>query len=65
MTQSYKAGLGTLTHTPSPMKFLNQVLERPKDERAYMVIVTGHPAKDASVPVISKKALEEIAQFRD
>lgn len=65
LTALHMAGLGTLTHTPSPMKFLNQVLGRPKDERAYMVIVAGHPAKDASVPVISKKALEEIAEFRD
>jgi nitroreductase len=65
LTALHKAGLGTLTHTPSPMKFLNQVLGRPKDERAYMVIVAGHPAKDASVPVIGKKTLEEIAEFRD
>ena len=61
----HKAGLGTLTHTPSPMKFLNEVLERPKDERAYMLIVAGHPAKDAAVPVIGKKSLEEISEFRD
>lgn len=65
LTALHKAGLGTLTHTPSPMKFLNEVLGRPKDERAYMVIVAGHPAKDATVPVISKKALENISEFRD
>ncbi len=59
----HHAGLATLTHTPSPMKFLNEVLERPKDERAYMVIVAGHPAEGAEVPVISKKSLEEIAEF--
>lgn len=64
LTALHKAGLGTLTHTPSPMKFLNEVLDRPKDERAYMVIVAGHPAEDARVPVISKKPLDEIAEFR-
>ena len=59
----HSAGLATLTHTPSPMKFLNEALERPADERAYMVIVAGHPAEDATVPVISKKTLEEISEF--
>lgn len=59
----HNAGLATLTHTPSPMRFLNEVLERPRDERAYMLIVAGHPAKDARVPVISKKSLEEISEF--
>ena len=65
LTALHQAGLGTLTHTPSPMKFLNEVLERPKDERAYMVIVVGHPAEDAKVPVITKKSLDEIAEFRE
>lgn len=60
----HQAGLATLTHTPSPMKFLNEVLGRPKDERAYMLIVAGHPADGAQVPVIDKKSLEEIAEFR-
>jgi len=59
------AGLATLTHTPSPMKFLNELLERPKDERPYMLIVTGYPAEDAKVPVIGKNPLEKIASFRD
>ena len=45
------------------MKFLNEVLGRPKDERAYMLIVAGHPADDATVPVIEKKPLEDIATF--
>ena len=58
------AGLATLTHTPSPMKFLNTVLERPATERAYMLIVTGFPAEDATVPVISKEPLESIATFK-
>lgn len=65
VTALHKAGLATLTHTPSPMKFLNEALNRPKDERAYMVVVAGHPAEDAEVPVISKKSLEEISEFRE
>ena len=59
----HQAGLATLTHTPSPMKFLNEVLNRPKDERAYMLIVAGYPADGARVPVINKKSLEEISEF--
>jgi len=58
------SGLGTLTHTPSPMKFLNQLLGRPVDERPYMLIVTGYPADDAMVPVIGKEPLERIASFK-
>jgi nitroreductase len=61
----HNAGLATLTHTPSPMKFLNEILERPADERAYMIIVAGHPDDDAVVPVIGKKSLDEIAAFRE
>ncbi len=57
------AGLVTLTHTPSPMKFLNQLLGRPKDERAFMIIVAGYPAPDAVVPVIGKQSLGKIATF--
>lgn len=59
----HHAGLVTLTHTPSPMKFLNQLLDRPKDERPYMLIVTGYPASDATVPVIGKQPLNEISTF--
>ena len=57
------AGLATLTHTPSPMKFLNQLLDRPKEERPFMIVVAGYPAADAEVPVIEKEPLEEIATF--
>ena len=57
------AGLVTLTHTPSPMKFLNELLDRPVDERPYMLVVTGYPAEDARVPVIGKEPLERIASF--
>jgi nitroreductase len=61
----HHAGLVTLTHTPSPMKFLNRVLERPKEERAYMIIVAGYPEESATVPVICKQPLEEIATFKE
>ena len=61
----HSAGLATLTHTPAPMGFLSQILERPKNERPYMLIVAGHPADDATVPAASleKKPLEEISSF--
>jgi nitroreductase len=59
------SGLVTLTHTPSPMGFLGEVLDRPKHERAFMLVVTGYPAEDAEVPVIGKRPLEEIATFLD
>jgi len=54
------AGLATLTHTPSPMKFLQEILERPENERATMILTVGYPADDAEVPDISKKPLDEI-----
>jgi len=59
----HHAGLATLTHTPSPMGFLNAILSRPRDERPYVLLVTGYPADDAVVPKISKRPLEEIATF--
>ena len=61
----HNAGLATLTHTPSPMKFLNQLLDRPVTERPYMLIVTGFPSSDAKVPVIGKEPLENIATFKE
>ena len=54
------AGLATLTHTPSPMGFLNAICGRPENEKAYILLVVGYPAADAMVPVISKKPLDEI-----
>jgi len=54
------SGLATLTHTPSPMKFLAEILGRPANERPYVLIPVGYPAADAQVPVISKKPLDEI-----
>jgi nitroreductase len=56
----HQAGLATLTHTPSPMKFLSEILERPENERATMIIAVGYPAEDAVVPDIGKKSLDEI-----
>ncbi|WP_026416919.1 nitroreductase family protein [Actinomadura oligospora] len=56
----HQAGLATLTHTPSPMKFLNEVCERPREERAYVVIPVGYPADGAMVPDITKKPLDDI-----
>ena len=59
----HRAGLATLTHTPSPMGFLRDILKRPSNEKAAMILVVGHPAADAQVPRIAKKPLEEIATF--
>ena len=58
-------GIATLTHTPNPMKFLNQILQRPSNERPYVLLVVGHPAKTAMVPRAAtvKKSLEQIATF--
>ncbi|HEX8651945.1 MAG TPA: nitroreductase family protein [Pyrinomonadaceae bacterium] len=56
------AGLATLTHTPSPMRFLSEILERPKNEKPYVLIPVGYPALDARVPDIERKPLEEIMQ---
>ena len=60
---AHHAGLVSLTHTPSPMGFLNEILGRPPNERPMLILVVGHPAGDAVVPEITKKALEEIATF--
>ena len=56
----HNAGLATLTHTPSPMKFLQEILGRPKNEVPFVLIPVGYPAKDAKVPDIKRKSLEEI-----
>lgn len=60
----HHAGLVALTHTPSPMGFLREVLERPANEKPVMVIVTGYPADDARVPQLERKPLTEIATFK-
>lgn len=59
----HRAGLASLTHTPSPMRFLNEILGRPAGERPFVLLVTGFPAADARVPDIGRKGLEEIATF--
>jgi hypothetical protein len=53
-------GLATLTHTPSPMGFLSKILNRPANEKPYLLLPVGYPAKDAQVPDIPKRPLEEI-----
>ena len=62
---SYQLGIVRLTHTPNPMKFLNQILERPSNERLYVLLVVGHPAETAMVPRAAtvKKSLEQISTF--
>jgi nitroreductase len=65
ITALHRAGLATLTHTPSPMKFLNEILGRPKSERPFLLLVTGYPADDARVPDIKRKPLEEYSSFID
>lgn len=59
----HNAGLVTLTHTPSPMKFLTKVLDRPSNERPYLLLPIGYPKKPIYVPNISRKGLEDIAVF--
>ncbi len=59
----HHAGLATLTHTPAPMRFLNDILGRPRHEKPFLILVTGLPAADAEVPRIGKKPLEEICRF--
>ena len=63
ITAIHNAGLVSLTHTPSPMGFLNDILHLPPDEKPFLLLVVGYPAEDAQVPVIQKKSLEEIATF--
>ena len=58
------SGLATLTHTPSPMQFLREILERPPNERPFVLIPVGYPAEDATVPVIEKKTLADIVVRR-
>jgi nitroreductase len=59
----HHAGLATLTHTPSPMGFLNEIVGRPANERPFLLLVVGYPAEGARVPKIAKKSLGEIATF--
>ncbi len=65
LTALHHAGLVCLTHTPSPMKFLNELLGRPTSERPLLLLVTGYPADDAQVPDIKRKPLHEFTSFFD
>lgn len=59
----HKAGLVTLTHTPSPMNFLQDILKRPSNERAFLLMPVGYPANGAKVPSLDRKSLDEVADF--
>ena len=59
----HNAGVATLTHTPSPMRFLNELLDRPSHERAFLLLVAGFPSRTAEVPDIGKRPLSELATF--
>ena len=59
----HNAGLATLTHTPSPMKFLNAIFGRPVSEKPLMLVVTGYPCEGAKVPSITRKSLDQISSF--
>jgi len=63
ITACHQAGLVTLTHTPSPMRFLNKILGRPSQERPFLLLAVGYPAEAAWVPDIARKKMEEIASF--
>ena len=64
LTALHFAGLATLTHTPSPMGFLEKILKRPKNERAYIMIPVGYPAEDAMVPNLKKKPYSETIMIK-
>ena len=63
LTAIHQAGLASLTHTPSPMNFLEKVLDRPPNEKAYMLIPVGHPTPDCTVPDLHRKDLDEMSVF--
>ncbi len=63
ITALHNAGLATLTHTPSPMGFLNEIMQRPSHEKAFLLLVVGYPEDGAQIPDITKKSLSEISSF--
>ena len=63
ITAIHKAGLATLTHTPSPMGFLHEILNRPKNEKPFLLLPVGYPADNVKVPNISKKKFEDVAEI--
>jgi len=64
VTAVHSCGLVSLTHTPSPMGFLNRILDRPSHEKPFVLLVVGHPVENALVPDITRKQLDEISSFR-
>lgn len=64
ITALHQVGIASLTHTPSPMKFLNKILKRPENEKPFLVLVVGYPAKNVKVPNIIRKKLTEISDFK-
>ncbi len=64
ITALHQTGLVSLTHTPSPMRFLNAILDRPQHERPFLILVVGHPAPDATVPAITRKPFDRVASHR-
>jgi nitroreductase len=63
ITAVHQAGLVSLTHTPSPMRFLNEILDRPPNERPYLLLAVGYPASGAKVPRIRKRPLSKSCDF--
>lgn len=63
LTAIHEAGLCSLTHTPSPMAFLSKILNRPVNEKAFLLIPVGYPAEDCQVPVLERKGLDEVSVF--
>ena len=63
ITALHLSGLATLTHAPSPMGFLREILDRPENERPFILLPVGYPADDATVPDLRRKTLEEVAVF--
>ena len=63
ITALHYSGLASLTHTPSPMKFINKILNRPINEKPFLILVVGYPADDAEVPDIKRKSFKMISSF--
>ncbi len=63
ITALHRSGLATLTHTPSPMNFLNQLLKRPSSEKPFLLLVVGYPAENVRVPILKKKPMKDISSF--
>jgi nitroreductase len=63
LTAIHQAGLITLTHTPSPMAFLQKILKRPENEKPFLLLPVGYPAKDAQVPNLRKKSMDEVTAW--